>query len=158
MIGRILKFLERPGAKGDGAPNEADFDRRQVAAAALMVEASRLDTDFDQAERDKIKALISERFHLPSNEADALIAVAEQRQDEVYSDFMFTQAIVGGFTEDERAEILEMLWEVAYADGSLHRFEEHMIKRVTNDLELTEAICESARQRAMKKLGISDKS
>ncbi len=156
MLSKIVRFLERQVSDAAEADADEQFDRRQVAAAALMVEASRLDTDYDANERATIKTLIANRFNLSPAQTDALIQVAEKRSDEVYSDWMFTQAIASGFSEDERADILAMLWEVAFADGSLHRFEEHMIRRVCAELGLDEAACDAARAKALKTLGMTD--
>ncbi len=155
MLSRIIRFLEGRASEQEEAMDAA-FDRRHVAAAALLVEASRIDTEFDADERAKIKALVADRFGLGPEDAEALIAVAERRQDEVYSDWMFTQAIATGFTEAERADVIAMLWEVAYADGTLHRFEEHMIQRVAEELGVNADFCEAARQRALQALGMAD--
>ncbi len=156
MLTRLMRFLEgKPAEAGTAAPERA-FDRRQVAAAALLVEASRLDADFDAKERNTIKALVAPRFALTGADAEALIRVAERESDEVYSDGMFVKAIATGFSVDERQELLSMLWEVAYADGSLHRFEEHMIGRVAGQLGLSPEQCEAARRHAQAAQGLHD--
>ncbi len=153
MFKELLSFLEthQDGA-GDGDQQKV-FPRRQVAAAALMVEASRLDRDFGADERRTIQALLIDHFDLSAEQAQVLMALAQEEQAGTYSDWMFTQAVRRGFEIRERLEVMVMLWEVVYADGTLHRFEKTMMERVGEALGLDPSGLETARMRALANLG-----
>jgi uncharacterized tellurite resistance protein B-like protein len=158
MLDRILRMLEKSGG-GDAkakTPPEARFDRKEVAAAALMIESCRIDAKYSATERARITEIVQERFELDPADAKALVKFAEARQAEVYSDWLFMEAVKKGFAENERAEIIGMLWEVAFADGHLHRFEEHMIARVAGEIGVGEAEIEDERKRALARLGLKD--
>jgi len=146
MLKKILEALSTP----PGPANANDAHRSEVAVAALMVEAARLDKEFDATERATIVRLVSKQFDLSDQEAHDLVDVAEQRQKENYSDWIFTKSIKEGFSVEERQNITRKLWEVAFADGSLHRFEDHMINRVATELGLDAAAIEAARGAAQK--------
>lgn len=153
MIERVIGILRgKPGGPADAA-----FDRKQVAAGALLVESSRLDSSYDGVERRAIRRILAERFKLDDEMAGALLKAAEKSQSEVYSDFSFTEAVRESFSEGERAELVGMLWEIAYADGELHSFEEHMIRRVANEIGIAEARVETERKGALKRLGVPDR-
>lgn len=155
MLNKIADILERyiliPPAKDD----ESDFARQHIAAAALLVEACRVDSDFDPLERATVTRLVRDHFRLSPEEADMLVAVAEKRQDESYTDFMFTDAILKAYAKDERAVLVGMLWEVAYADGVLHDYEDQMIRRVAASLQLSADECNAAKKKAAESLGLS---
>lgn len=140
MLESILKALKEP-ASGTGT-------RKEVAAAALMVEAARLDRSFDPEERAIIIRLIGEHFKLDQAAATELVAVAEKTQRANYSDWIFIKTINEAFDASEKLALLEMLWKVAYADGSLHKFEKHLIDHVAKELGVSQADLESAQKAA----------
>lgn len=155
MLGKLFSWLKNAEPKAPPGP-EMDFSRKEIAAAALLVESSRLDTDFDQTEHDTIERLVQQNFGLSESEARQLLEHASRRQGEVYSDWVFTETIRKEFSQAERADIVGMLWEVAYSDGTLHRFEAHMIHRVADELGVDKKTLETQRVAALKRLGMSD--
>mgnify|MGYP005845624651 CR=1 FL=1 len=154
MLDRIVALLNRrkdvPGTDTD------PFSVKQVAAAALMVEGARLDRDFGDEERKAMERIVHERFGLKADDAAALVDIAEERQKANYSNWQVTQAVKDNFSQDEQADIVSMMWEVAYADGTLHRFEVHQIRTVAGQLGLSDAELEKARTDAKARLGIAD--
>jgi len=155
MFGKIFGWLKNAEPAAPPTP-DMDFSRKEVAAAALLVESSRLDTNFDAAEHETIERLVREHFKLSAEDARELLEYASKRQGEVYSDWVFTETIRKEFSKAEREEIVGMLWEVAYSDGSLHRFEAHMIHRVAEEMGVDKKSLEKCRKDALKSLGMDD--
>jgi uncharacterized tellurite resistance protein B-like protein len=116
-----LKQLFQPDAATPSGPRS--FDALQLAAAALMVEAATMDSEFDARERSRIDQLVRDRFALSTEEAADLIAEAERTAADSVAWQGFTNAIKNGFDHAERVQLIEMLWEVVYADGTLHDYE-----------------------------------
>lgn len=135
FLGRALKAFET--RKQDHAA-DAGFDRTTIAAATLMVELARLDTDFDVDERKRICEIIRTKFKLDPAQADELLAVAEDRHEEAYANWIFTKTIKESFDLDERSEIMTHLWEVALADGELHDLEADLLLRIGQAIDLPE--------------------
>lgn len=154
MLSKIRELLER-GPQPAAESTVEGFERKQVALAALMVEASRLDTEFDVTERDTIQKLIKRRFNLDDDAANHLLEVAKKREDEVYHIWLFTEDIKSGFSDEERKDLIELLWEVAYADGEIHKYEDSLIRRVAELTYVSPEDCEAMRVQAMKEAGIS---
>ncbi|MEO0963300.1 MAG: TerB family tellurite resistance protein [Pseudomonadota bacterium] len=154
MLDRIVAFLENRAAPGGESSDP--FSVKQVAAAALMVEGARLDSDFDDTERAAMERIVAERFSLSADDAQTLIDIAAARQKSNYDNWQFTNAVSKNFSAEEQIDILSMMWEVAYADGELHRFEVHQIKSVAGQLGRSDADLEKARKDAQARLGISD--
>ena len=105
-------------------------DELQLAAAVLLVEAARLDEVYDDVERDAIDGALRRKFGLDATEAATLIAQAESTQDDVVEMHRFTRTIKDRFSAAERIEMIEMLWEVVYADGELHPYEANLMRRL----------------------------
>ena len=137
MFDKIAAFLEK--RMEAGAINPDPFARQQVAVAALLIEASRLDGHYDAVEQGTVIRLLREMLKLPPEQARQLHAIAEARQANTYNNWIFCEAIKKGFAPAERLDIVRDLWEVALADGKLHRMETMMIDMVAKQLEISPA-------------------
>ncbi|MGI9437036.1 MAG: TerB family tellurite resistance protein [Geminicoccaceae bacterium] len=138
----------KPGEKAHS------FQEKQLAAAALMVEAAGLDDSFDDVERERIGALLEAHFALEPAEAEDLLAAGQKASDDSVEWQGFTRSIKDGFDQSERIAIIEMLWEVAYADGVLHDYEASLIRRITGLLYVPDRESGEARKRVRTRLGI----
>ena len=147
-----LKRLLNDTSTDQAEKRSRSFEERQLAAAALMVEAARLDDSFDDDERSRIRSLLEEHFSLSANEAADLLAAGEKASDDSIEWQGFTRAIKGGFEPEERIALIEMLWEVAYADGKLHDYEASLIRRITGLLYVSDRDSGEARKRVLARL------
>lgn len=153
MFDRLKRILTPPPAQE--APPEHSFEERQVAAAALMVEAARMDSSFRPDERARIERLVQDRFGLTPEEAEDLVDEAEKASEASVQWQGFTSAIKQGFDHDERVQLIEMMWEVVYADGRLHDYEASLLRRVTGLLYVSDRESGEARKRVLARLGLS---
>ena len=101
----------------------------RLAAAALLVHASTIDGEVDPAERRKLKALLQTRFDLDGNEVRRLLDEAGTREVESVDLYRFTSVLCRELDQVGRKRIVEMLWEVAMADGVVHEFEANLVWR-----------------------------
>jgi uncharacterized tellurite resistance protein B-like protein len=147
-----LKQLFQPEA--DRPAKSHGFDELQLAAAALMVEAATMDSEFDADERGRIAGLVQERFALSAAEAADLVGEAERMAAASVQWHGFTSAIKDGFDHAERVQLIEMLWEVVYADGELHDYEASLLRRVTGLLYVSDRESGDARKRVLARLGL----
>lgn len=153
MLNRIKKMF----AGEDAADNE--FGRQEkltLAAAALLVEAASMDGHFDEDERHSITRLLQAKFELNDEETQTLISEAERAVDDSGQLFGFTRVIKDRFEPGERIQMIEMLWEVAYADGTADHFEANLISRVAGLIFVSDKDRGIAKQRVMARLGIKD--
>lgn len=151
MLDRIRNAL-RKGLTTSGTQPMSP-QAKQLAAAALLVEAARRDNEFTEAERDSIKRIVTEHFTLSADEAADLLKLGEERQKVPMGESIFTRAVEEGFAPEERAQVVEMLWEVALADGNLHRLERVMIDTLAREVGLSAEASAAAKERAAARLG-----
>jgi uncharacterized tellurite resistance protein B-like protein len=147
MIDRIKALF------AGGADELPRTDELHVAAAALLVESALLDGHFDAAERANIERLLRERFGLGDEEVATLIAEAELAVEKTGQLYGFTRVIKDRYEPAERIAIVEMLWEVAFADGAVDHFESNLIRRVGGLLFVTDRDRGLAKQRVQARLG-----
>lgn len=151
MIDRILKMLG-----GEDAFSVQDTpDSLQVAVAALLVEAAWMDDRFETPERRTIERLLKERFELSEEQARRLLQSAEAEVKRSTQLFPFTSLTVKQLDEAERVRVIEMLWEVAYADGVLDPQEDMLVRRIAGLIHVPDRARGEARLRAMARLGIA---
>ena len=150
MLDRIRRLLISPE---DAAPAHDDL---QIAVAVLLVEAARMDDHFDDAERATIERMLAEKFHLSTEATRELLALAEKTAEASHQYYPFTRLTVERMDPKQRIELIEMLWEVAYADGVLDPEEDLLIRRVAGLIYVTDRDRVLARQRVLARLGQQD--
>lgn len=151
VLDRLKAFLAGQGAARDAAA--ARIDRVQLATAALLVEAAHMDAEFGAEERARIAALVKRRFGLSKAESDALMKAADEKIEQSVEVYGFTREIKNAFSPEERIEVMEMLWEVAYADGELHDLEASLMRRLAGLMHVSDRDSGLARKRVLARLG-----
>ena len=127
-----LKFLfdgkdtNEPEAGRSHTPDEF-----HLAAAVLLIYAATADANFDVRERDRIEWLCYNKFGLAADEAQTLIETAGHEVEESVQLLRFTRTIKDGFSYEERVHLIEMLWEVVYADAQVEAHEAQLMRRIT---------------------------
>jgi uncharacterized tellurite resistance protein B-like protein len=149
MLERLLSFIG-----GGGEAQAADRQQRlRLAAAALLIEMARVDEGADESERRRLAQLLAQRFSLSSSAAEALVEEAEEEADRSSQLFAYTREIKDAFDYDERVELLELLWEIAYADDRLHHLEANLMRRITGLLHVEDRDSGEARKRVLARRG-----
>ena len=147
MLDQILGFLS--GTQPDA---DAALDQTLVAAAALLVEAARMDDHFDEGERAVIRRVLGNRFGLAEADTDKLLAAAERANHETNQLFRFTHILVTRLSPEQRIPIIDMLWDVAYSKGALSPEEDALIRKIAGLLYVSDHDRGLARQRALERL------
>jgi uncharacterized tellurite resistance protein B-like protein len=119
-------------ANGEKHPSQfADNDYR-LAAAALLVHAAAIDGDMSQAERDKLHSLIKQRFALDDEATAELVAKATEAEQESVDLYHFTRLLNRSLDEPGRARVIEMMWEIVFADGQRDELEDNLLWRAAD--------------------------
>jgi uncharacterized tellurite resistance protein B-like protein len=121
----------------------------RLSVAVLLLEAARQDDVFDARERALIERLLTNRFGLSQEECMGLIKSAELRAATMVQLHGHTSEIAAQMTPLERTELIEMLWEVAYADDVLDPEEDLLIRRVAGLIYVSDRDRVLARQRVL---------
>ena len=133
MLRAIHQFFETQLVRAvtDSSPDDVEHDY-QLAVAALLIEMSRADFDVKAVERSAVTDAIERVFNLSSEETRELIRLAEAEADHATSLYEFTRLINAHFTAEQKYHVIELLWRVAFADGKVDRYEEHLVRKVAD--------------------------
>ena len=107
-----------------------------LAVAALLVEVLRADYDVSVGERQQVVASLSRLLGLGDEASQALVAEAERQIDGAHDLYQYTSQVNRAWSENEKVRLLEGLWQVARADATVHKYEEHLIRRVADLLHV----------------------
>lgn len=130
MFDRIKKFIEDL-VEADEKRLQKGFaaDDHRLAAAALLVHVISVDGTIDESEKVKMRSVLQRHFDLNSAQTDELLEEARKRDLEAVDLYGFTSVLKRKLDEDGRMHIVEMMWEMVYADGIVHEFEDNTVWR-----------------------------
>ena len=102
------------------------------ACVALLLETSMADEILDESELMALKNTLQKDFQINEDEIDGLIDLAKENVEDSTSLYEFTRDINDNFDAAERVKLIESMWKIAYADGNIDKYEEHIIRKVSN--------------------------
>lgn len=115
---------------------EADAQDREsalhMATAILMLEVARADHVFEESEFNRVLNLIEAHFRLTPEQAAELVNLAGDKAEDLTSVHEFTQLLHKHLNENEKARIIALLWQIAYADGRLDKYEDSLVLKISD--------------------------
>ena len=107
-------------------------DKLDQACAALLIEIAFADKIFDSAEKELLKESLLRSYSLEAEVVDGIIDDAENTVAESTSLYEYTRTVNDEFGYQDKLNLLENLWKVAYADNNLDKYEEHLIRKIAD--------------------------
>ena len=129
MFEALRKFIADTAGRPEDERGIAEDDYR-LASVALLIHVANVDGKIDAAERQRLREVIDERFGLDAAATTRLIERAEQSDREAVDFFHFTTVLKRRLDDDGRQKIIEMMWDVVFADGDVTEFEENVVWRI----------------------------
>jgi uncharacterized tellurite resistance protein B-like protein len=150
MIKAIKQFFDqRIAAEAD--KRVTDEHRLQVATAAtaaMLIEMTRADFDVKSEEIESVAHAIQTTFGLSPGETKELMKLAEDEAHQATDYFQFTALINTGFSREEKVKVIELMWQVAYADGRMDKYEDHLVRKIAGLLHVSHKDFIAAKHRA----------
>jgi len=136
MFEAFRKFLGdvTEGGKHPGRFEPNDY---RLAAAALLVHTAAIDGNISDVERQRIHSVIKRAFGLDEAATKELVEEATEAEHEAIDLYHFTSLINRSLDEDGRRRVVEMMWEIVYADGCVSEFESNLIWRAADLLGIS---------------------
>lgn len=137
-------FSDLTGGKSAAQFEPTDY---RLAAAALLVHACAVDGHTDGAERERLREILQARFGLDEADTTALVDEATQAENESVDLYRFTSQLNRSLDEEGRRRVVEMMWEIVYADGRANEFEDNLLWRAADLLGISSRDRIALRQR-----------
>jgi uncharacterized tellurite resistance protein B-like protein len=140
----IKKLFDRvTDAISSPASNEQDGENRAAAlrlsTAVLMIDVARADHVFEESEFVRVLQLVESHFELEPQDAAELVNLAGEKADDLISAYEFTSLLHKHLDEAEKTRIVGLLWQVAYADGELDKYEDSLVLKISDLLHVSRA-------------------
>jgi uncharacterized tellurite resistance protein B-like protein len=151
MLNAIREFFDQ----NVGAAAAAGDERHaiELATAALLVETVRLDGEIDEAERAAAHRAVRAKFGLDEAAAATLIRLAEEEARDATGYYQFTSLINRQFSASQKERVIELMWQVAYADEALSAHEQHVVRKIADLLHVPHRAYIAAKLRARSAAG-----
>ncbi len=127
MLQKIKQFFQNNLSEAQ----EQNTDHQlQLATTALFIEMMLQDGKEHGKEKEAVKQSIDSCFNISADELDELFLLAKEELKHSIDYYQFTQLINQKFTQQQKIQIIENLWTIAYADSQLDDLEEHMVRKI----------------------------
>jgi uncharacterized tellurite resistance protein B-like protein len=111
---------------------ESFKDEMVLSICVLLIEVSKSDDDYDDSEKEKIIDLLKKKFSLNDNQIDTLMIMADKKNDEIVSLHELTANLNKEYTYSEKKNVIKMLWDIAYSDGRIDKYEDYTIRKISD--------------------------
>ncbi len=108
-----------------------------LATCALLIELASVDGEFSSQEKDNIISIFKTRYHVPEDAIKELLKSSEEALEKSIDLWQFTNLINQNYSLEEKLNVIETVWEVAYSDGRLDQHEDYLIHKVATLLRLS---------------------
>lgn len=136
MIDYLKKLLLEKTNNGEQVVTLDNEKRVQIATCALFLEVANSDDDFSVEEKEFIESTMKEKFALDDKTVSELIDLSLKQTEKSVSLYEFTEIINQIFDQDSKFEILKNLWRLVFADGTLDKYEEYFIRKISGNLHM----------------------
>ncbi len=153
MIKGIKKFFEdHLDTQSTAAADDVDH-RLRLATAALLIEMTRADDEIKDAERDSVTHAVQTNFELSDSETEELVALAEQEASQAVCYHEFTSLINNEYSNEQKLKIVELMWQVAFADEEMDKHEEALVRKIAELLYVPHKDFIAAKHRVRQRIG-----
>ena len=132
MIESIKSFFEKNLTKKEEeeAPSSAK-GRVDLTCAALLVEVMNSDHELDEREHQEFMAVLQQSYNIAESDIEELIQLAKDEAFEATSLYEFTKLINDSYDYEQKVELIENMWRIAFSDKRLDKYEDHLIRKVS---------------------------
>jgi uncharacterized tellurite resistance protein B-like protein len=137
MIDLVERFFSKATQDVRDATKPRTDHHIRVATCALLVEIARIDETFTQDEMETILSILKEKYGLSEEHAEALIREAEKELEDSVDLWQFARLINENYSNEEKIEVIEILWRIVYVDGKMDQYEHYLMDKLKNLLRLS---------------------
>ena len=136
-MGLLRRLFGKAASEGSSDPPEINLEDLRTATCALFLEIATVDGEFSEAERDRILSILKRDYRLSDKEASELLQATQQELERSIDMWQFTRRINQRCSDREKGDIIEMLWQIIYADGTLQKHEHYLVRKLATLLRLS---------------------
>ena len=136
MIKRIKDLLSNFSNQEEEIKDEK-ISSLDKACSALLIEVAYADKIFDESEINSLKESLKETYNINEEIINELISDAKKTVDESTSLYEYTRVVNDEFDYSDKLELLSRIWKLAFADGNLDKYEDHLIRKISDLIHIS---------------------
>ena len=134
MLNKIKSLFKKE--KKSVLPTKEDYNVN-LTCASLIIEVALADKDFDITEINLLKIILKDSYDISPEKIDSLIESAESTVENNTSIYSYTREINDSLNYEQKIDLLDGLWKISYADGTLDKFEEHLVRKISDLIHIS---------------------
>jgi len=134
MLNKIKSLFKKE--KKSVLPTKEDYNVN-LTCASLIIEVALADKDFDVTEINLLKIILKDSYDISPEKIDSLIESAESTVENNTSLYSYTREINDSLNYEQKIDLLDGLWKISYADGTLDKFEEHLVRKISDLIHIS---------------------
>lgn len=134
MLNKIKSLFKNE--KKSVLPTKEDYNVN-LTCASLIIEVALADKDFDVTEINLLKIILKDSYDISPEKIDSLIESAESTVENNTSLYSYTREINDSLNYEQKIDLLDGLWKISYADGTLDKFEEHLVRKISDLIHIS---------------------
>jgi len=152
MLTTLKKFFADNISVNENASADDISRNLQIATCVLLLEMANSDDQFTDDEKARITMILKGRFGLDDNRVSDLLELTRRQIDKSLDLHAFAKLINQNYDESQKIAVIEMIWEVIYADGQLSAYEDYLVHKYHKMLDLTHAQLIEAKMRVLERM------
>ena len=104
---------------------------------ALIIEVALADKVFDESEVNLLKEMLLKAYTLEAEDIQDLIENAEKSVEDSTSLYEYTREVNDNFDYESKLNLIDQLWRIAFADGHLDKYEEHVVRKIADLIHIS---------------------
>ncbi len=149
MLDRIRAYFNDKLIPEDGQQTRrADDHTLQLASCALLLEMTRIDSEESSIERDVLVEAMQKEFGIPADESMTLVKMADETLSTANDYYQFTSLINRHYSVEQKNQVIEAMWRIAYADTRIDDHERHLLRKISSLLHISHGDQIAAKTRA----------
>ena len=137
LLDKVTAAISAPaGAASNGEDRAAAL---RLSTAVLMIDVARADHVFAESEFERVLQLVESHFELEPQDAAELVNLASDKAEHLTSAYEFTSLLHKHLDDAEKTRIVGLLWQIAYADGELDKYEDSLVLKISDLLHVSRA-------------------
>ena len=139
MLKKIKGYISELGNQPSDAENQEEKEKNIInnACAALLIETALADKVFNTEEIDSMKKTLREVYEIDEKDLDELISESEKKVSESTSLYEYTRLINDLCVYQDKLKLINNLWDIAFADKHLDKYEEYLIRKISDLLHVS---------------------
>ena len=107
------------------------------ACAALLIETALADKVFNEEEMISMKQTLNKVYKVDEQDIEELINESKRKVSESTSLYEYTRLINDLCDYEDKIRLISNLWSIAFADQHLDKYEEYLIRKISDLLHVS---------------------